>query len=266
MRTQTIALKVKGKRLRISVRHREGRKELILFIHGLGCSKESFHDAFEVSCLEEYSLLAFDLPGYGHTPPLTDFSYSIEDQAEICRLLLGTFGKRKVHIVGHSMGGAIGILLAGMMGENLLTFANIEGNLIPEDCGLLSRKAISVDFSEFKRKTFDEIKVHFPSSSQQGALLWRKWVQRCDPLAFYLSAQSLVRWSDSGELLERFLSLKGPKTYIHGEKNARMKVLSLLGNIPVMSISKSGHFAMSDNPSEFYQKLARFLSLSYTPA
>ena len=80
------------------------------------------------------------------------------------------------------------------------------------------------------------------------------------PLGFYKSAESLVRWSDSGDLLSRFKNLRCKKSYFYGEKNSDLDVLHRLNTIEKVMIGKSGHFMMNDNPDEFYSRLRTFLS------
>ncbi len=80
------------------------------------------------------------------------------------------------------------------------------------------------------------------------------------PLGFYKSAESLVRWSDSGELIFRFKNLPCRKSYFYGEKNSDMVVLHRLNSIEKVMIGSSGHFMMNDNPDEFYSRLRTFLS------
>ena len=228
---------------------------LIFFIHGLGCAKESFDDVFLFPEFNSFSLLTVDLVGFGNSSKPQDFSYSMEDQAKICELLIAKINPTSVHIVGHSMGGAVGLLLANRISHKLVTFVNVEGNLISEDCGLLSRKTIGIPLEEFINNGFNEIKSNVRNSGDEGSMLWVKWSEKSDALGFYKSAKSLVEWSDSGKLLEMFKTLEINKAYLHGERNSHLRVLGELHGITKISISNSGHFVMNDNPREFYSEL-----------
>ena len=230
----------------------------MFFIHGLGCCKDAFDDAFKVDEMKGFSLMAIDLPGFGKSSRPRGFSYSLEDQAEVCRRVLDQIQGNKIHIVGHSMGGAIGLLLAEKMSK-VASFIDIEGNLISEDCGLLSRKATVVSFQDFKGEVFDQLIAKIKQSREKGARLWATWNTMSDPFAFYRSAQSLVNWSDSRNLLKKLKGLAIKKAYIYGEKNTKMAVLHRLGSIKKIAISKSGHFVMNDNPQEFYKVLGKAL-------
>jgi pimeloyl-ACP methyl ester carboxylesterase len=242
---KTFEIGFQGKHFELAVRHRETDDELILFLHGLGCTKESFDEAFAAAQLRNSHLLALDFVGYGDSSKPRVFSYTMEDQAHIIHLMLTRIDARKIHIVAHSMGGAIGLLLAENIPGEIASFINIEGNLIAEDCGLVSRKTASMSFEEFSDRVFDKLRA-------KGPRPWREQSVKSDSLAFYRSSVSLVEWSDGEKLLEIFEKLNTPKVYVYGDRNADMKIISRLEETRKISISNSGHFLMNDNPAEFY--------------
>ena len=242
----------------IASKCRKNGNELIFFIHGLGCAKEYFDDAWSFDRLNEYSMLALDLPGFGDSQGNEAFSYNLQDHAEICRKVIDYLPHFRVHIVGHSMGGAVGLLLSDMIRERLETFVNVEGNLISQS-GDISRRNASVTFEEFQKKQLPGMIFVTAISDEPGMKLWSRFIRKSDKKGLYLSSQSLAGWSESGILLEKFMDLACKKIYMYGEANSFMRVLRMLDGIPTIGISKSGHFPMNDNPAEFYNALADFL-------
>lgn len=241
--------------LEIAVDYRKKSEDLVFFIHGLGCCKESFEGVWSRPDFAGFSLAALDLAGFGASSCPDAFSYSMQAQAEICTQVLSAFDFTRLHIVAHSMGGAVGLLLPETLLEKTVSFANIEGNLIAEDCGLVSRKTVSVPFGEFE-------KVYFPYFMKQfrNEKRYHIHLEKTSANAFYKSSESLVEWSDSNELLKRFHSLDAKKTYFFGEKNADLKALEMLDRIESVPIQHSGHFVMNDNPDEFYARLLQHLN------
>ena len=241
--------------------------DLVLFIHGLGCEKASFdfaHKAAHVwdeGPLVNATLLVPDLPGHGGTPAIAGFSCTMEDQSMVLAALLDLYEFDRLHIVAHSMGGAVGLLLAENHDLPLASFINVEGNLYHEDGGLLSRKSASYDEDIFVAEKFANLLAR---ALKQGVdmQLWAEWGRQCDPRAFYRSAVSLVKWSDSGELGAIFKSLDCAKAYIHGETSANMAVISRLEGIECIEIPASGHFIMTDAPEIFHPTAAQLLALS----
>ena len=251
-------IEYKGEKLHIASRYRESGKQLLVFLPGLGCLKESFIDAWNIDELQQYSLLAIDYIGHGESSKSQRFTYTIEDHAAIVSLFLSKMKQEQIYIIAHSFGGAVGLLVAEQLGKRIKMFVNVEGNLIGEDCGILSRKTISVSFEEFDKTLFAQLQEMMATSDEKGSQLWVTWSKKTDPYAFYKSAESLVAWSDSDTLLNKFQSLSLKKAYIYGEKNfsSLTKQLNQLHQIPAFGIPDSGHFIMNDNPQEFYFRLS----------
>ena len=226
--------------------------ELILFIHGLACSGDSFRNLFDADYFSESSLLVPDLIGFGESSKSDEFSYTMEDQAILVEKLLEAFPFKKLHVVAHSMGNAIALLLSREVMSKVLSVANLEGNLISEDCGLLSQGIIENPFQEYQKKGF---KIHQNDFADHPQLRFNQ----ATALAVYKSAQSLVQLSESGELLFRYKNLVCKKCYFWGEENADMPVLKKLKGMRTIMIPNSGHGMMTDNPKFFYTALADFI-------
>ena len=235
----------------ISASFRDVGGDLILLIHGLGCSKESFDSIWDRPEFESYTILAVDLPGHGQSDKQMNFPYRMQDHALVCAQIIDNFSYNRLHIVGHSMGGCVGLLLPDEILSSLESFASVEGNLIAEDCSHGSRKTISVSFEKFKQTLFMKFKVQFADYANLDSV---------SDFAFYESAKSLVEWSDSGQLLEKFLGLDCRVKYFFGDLNSRHPTVDRVGEVPKCEMPESGHFPMVDNPQFFYSELARFVN------
>jgi pimeloyl-ACP methyl ester carboxylesterase len=87
-----------------------GRGEPLVLIHGLGSSGADW--ALQVPSLEERCrLIVPDLPGSGHSEPLRA-GYSVEGMAAALWSLCDHLAVGRVHIVGFSLGGAVGLEMA----------------------------------------------------------------------------------------------------------------------------------------------------------
>ena len=243
-----------GNQYGVSATFRSQGSELLMLLHGLGCSKESFKDIWSRDEFSNYSIISMDLLGFGDSSKSDKFSYKLEDHAAVCAKVVNEVSSKRVHIVAHSMGAAIGLFLPDSLRNSILTFANLEGNLISEDCGLVSRKTSSVSFQKFLKEVLPDLK-DLSKSLGEG----RFFLDKSLPLGFYKSADSLVHWSCSGELILRFKKLSCRKSYFYGESNSDMVVLNQLNSIEKVLIANAGHFMMNDNPNEFYSRLRTFL-------
>jgi pimeloyl-ACP methyl ester carboxylesterase len=242
---------------------RDGGKDLVLLLHGIGCVKESFAALWEAPELAGLALLAPDLPGHGASQGLTPEAWTMDDLlAE--RVTEG----RRLHLVAHSMGGAVGLLLAREAWLSLASFVNVEGNLIAEDCDLLSRRTAEMDLALFRDAKFDRLKARaraaedpgLRAAEDPGLRAWAGWVEACPAEAFHASARSLVAWSDGGALLDIFRSLDLPKAYVFGERSANPAVLARLGAIERVPIADCGHFVMTEKPAALARVVGRVIA------
>ena len=244
-----------GKRIMFRLLFRERGEVLLVLLHGLGGSKSNFSALWDSEAFKNVSLLSFDFLGFGVSDKPEHFSYTMEDQAMVCSRILDPYKKYRWHVAAHSMGGAIGLMLPEAILKHIVSFANLEGNLIDKDC-FLSRKAIERGFDQFENGLLPKMK-----SKLADAPVLLKDLNLSSPLAYYKSCESLVKWSDSGRLLEKFRSLPQHKAYFFGQRNADIEPLKLLENIDKIQVDQSGHMMMLDNPQDFCEKLKQFLPI-----
>jgi pimeloyl-ACP methyl ester carboxylesterase len=244
---------VSGIAVHVRFRQAPDSPDLILFLHGLACSLDTFRDVTAKNYFPDASLLLVDLPGFGRSAKPDSFSYTMEAQAELLAGLLRCFAGEHIHIVAHSMGGAIGLLLAEQIAERIASFTNIEGNLVSGDCGIMSRGIANLSADAYSATLFHDQEREFRGHQQLR-------FSESTPDAVYKSARSLVAWSDNGQLLKKFHDLQVRNVYFYGEENNTMPVLQQLGFVEKIMIPQSGHGLTTENPDAFYPRLARFIA------
>ena len=243
---------INGIEVRYLLDHKVRSTDIIVFVHGLACTKDTFRHVFDKPYFPDSSLLIMDLAGFGDSSKSGDYSYTMEDQARLYESIIDKLSPFTLHLVAHSMGAAVALLFAERTFKKVKSFANIEGNLIAEDCNMLSRRIANLSFDQYESRMFVKQKTRF-----RDDILLR--FDSTTPRAVYKSSVSLVRWSDSGELLRRYNNLACRKRYFWGENNAGMPVLGKLNEEEKCMISGSGHGMMIENPEEFYSKLVDFI-------
>jgi gamma-glutamylcyclotransferase (GGCT)/AIG2-like uncharacterized protein YtfP len=155
------------------------------------------------------------------------------------------------------MGGLTALLLAHELGDRVLSFTNIEGNIAPEDC-FLSRQIVT-HFDEnpdgFMQDFQDRNRASpFFSHHLYAAALPFK-VQSSAPRPIF---ESMVELSDNMPLMDWFTRLPGNTAFIHGDQNAGLTYLPKLGKsgVDVVSIPHSGHFPMYANAPAMWAAIA----------
>jgi pimeloyl-ACP methyl ester carboxylesterase len=100
---------VQGQRIHV-VEESPQRRKVALLVHGWSSSWYAMSPLMPL-LRERYRVVAVDLPGYGESPPPPQRA-TIAGYAELLGELLGQLSPEPAVLVGHSMGGMIGLTLA----------------------------------------------------------------------------------------------------------------------------------------------------------
>jgi pimeloyl-ACP methyl ester carboxylesterase len=231
----------------------------ILYIHGLGCSKADFIEMASLSELQFFRLVAADNPGCGGSSYDPSHPLNIDDLVDLMETFVAHLALDRFLLVGGSMGGLVALLYAERNPDKIAGFMNVEGNLAPEDC-MFSRKVIPHSYIHFEKIIFPEIKKSLATKLGRGFLKHLQVLEQANPRAYYDYAFQTVEYSDHGNLVRRFLSLKAPRCFLYGSENRHLSYLQQLreSECGVMEIPNAGHFLFYDEPSNYAAVLASF--------
>jgi pimeloyl-ACP methyl ester carboxylesterase len=241
-------------------RHSESG-DTIVFIHGFGSAKEHFRYAFNSPSLENFTLIALDLVGFGQSKGPDEFGYTMKDQALIVLELLDHLGTVTFHLCGHSMGGLVAMNIAELEPQRVISFIDMEGNLTLEDCSFTG-KVVGSTFEEFAdtgrrklEKDFRDSGIEDPSMSEYADSF-----SMASTAALYKSAYHTVEDS-SKQLIDKFRRIKNA-CYIYGKKNRGIfpseNFLHAAG-VPIFYIEQAGHTMAIDNPQQLYSVIKTFI-------
>ena len=250
----TLAVQVRTRNYRLACWFRDAGDELVIFLHGLGCSKENWRQAWALRELRDRSLLSPDFLGFGHSPRPAHFGYKLEDQAAVLTAVIDSHALRRIHLVAHSMGGTIALLLPERILSRLGSLILVEPRLLESSCGI-GAEAAKFTYDEFMSGAFAWIQRRV-SNAQQAAYD----LKRVDPAAFYHSSCSLVDWTRGRKMLDRFEAAPCRKIFIYGAESRYLEELREISSDLKMEIGHSGHFVMQDNPDDFYRQLSAFIA------
>jgi pimeloyl-ACP methyl ester carboxylesterase len=257
-----------------------GSGDPVLFLHGMPTSCHLWDRVIGRLC-GHFTCIAVDLPGFGHTPRLTQGFRELDALAASIEALRLERGIERWHLVGHDAGCAIAVeyalryphrvgrlaLLTPSIFPDLKPFSLFEvlrkpvvGEVMAPAINLLFWKLIMRVALEEDANTNDDRDdivhdFHAPFHGLAGA--WR--------------LMSLLRWGDPAEVLasmpERLTGLFAPTLIFHGRRDSAVppafatRAASLIPDSEVVLLD-CGHFLPLSEPVTIASELLRFFTLS----
>ncbi len=232
----------------------------ILYVHGLGESGQCFEPLMQNARLAPWSHLAPDLPGYGQSPDLPGGLAGHADHLSDC---LRRHSAPPVVVLGHSMGGVVGLLLCERHPDQVAAFVNVEGNLTPSDCTFSARIA-TMGAEAFIAHGFNRLRQDLEQMAVLDPVLqgYHARMGQCDPRRLYADSLELVEYSKAGRLADRLAALCVPTLYISGYPRGigepTREILRVSG-LAWQELPGAGHWVFLDQPRRFIDALKGFL-------
>jgi pimeloyl-ACP methyl ester carboxylesterase len=183
-------LEVRG--LRFQLYHWQGRRSApVLMVHGWGDSGATFQFVAD-QLPEELTLVAFDARGFGRTDWPQDGYWFPDYLADLDAIIDQLAPHDPVDLLGHSMGGNVAMLYAGVRPQRVRRLMNLEG------FGL--RRSEPGDAPERYREWLDEVKhgsrfATYASFEQLATVLARRNPRTCAEHLHFIARA----WGQQGE-------------------------------------------------------------------
>ncbi len=250
---------------RASVRwYSAGSGQPVLFLPGLSMSvAASFFGIAADAALAGRQKILVDYLGSGQSDWPQGFDYSLKAHARVIAAVLDRIACGPVDLVGHSMGGTVGIQLALDFPHLVRRLVVAEGNLVPGG-GVMSGRICQDGEAAFLEEGCARLIARLRQKGQAGAAgadrLASGW-QVADPKGIFGNAQALVALEDG--FLDRFSALTCPKHFVYGQEGAEAPptpdtpdpaMLEARGIVPHV-VPGAGHAMMLDNPAGFIDVL-----------
>ncbi|UQI46626.1 alpha/beta hydrolase [Streptomyces sp. HU2014] len=224
-----------------------------VYVHGLGSASTVYHAHIAADpALAGRRSLFVDLPGHGISDRPLDFGYTLEEHADALAAVLDVAGARGAELIGHSMGGAVAVVLAARRPDLVSRLVLAEANLDPNP----PRTAGSSGMAAYTEDAFVR-GGGFEETLERVGPLWRATMRLADPTALHRTAVALVRGT-TPTMRAMLLELDIPRMYLvgeHGDDIAGRPELTAAG-VTVRTIAGAGHNIMFDNPEDFVAAVA----------
>lgn len=235
---------------------------VLVWIHGLGESGLCFEHVVGEPELAGRHCVIPDLPGYGRSL-WPDVPGGLVDHADHLDTWLRNRGVAGCVVVGHSMGGVIGQLLAERHPARVEALIDVDGNISAGDCAYSSRAA-SYSREVFVDGGFQRVRDYVYRLGISDPAHRRYWASLvlADPRVFHLHSCELVELSSGEDLAGRLAALPCPTVYIAGSPGGVCpRSLELLeeAGADVRPVSPAGHWPFLDRPGEFAALVSEIL-------
>lgn len=241
----------------------------ILLIHGLF---GSLGDPRILGAFGEVTAFAPDLLGYGGQRLATVSEPTLEQQADHVAASVSQEGVGAVHVVGHSIGGAVAVLFATKYPGLTRSLTSVEGNFTIKD-GLWSSQIATKEIAEidamlrgYKADVAGWLRGTVPTPSEWSLAVASQWLDNQPAATLRAQARAVVDATGKPAYLEtikRILDSKTPLHLIAGERSRGDWDVPEWVTAAAASdteIKGAGHLMMLEQPDEFAAAICRNLT------
>lgn len=199
----------------------------------------------------DYELVSMDFPGHGDSPDSPNRSGIVEAMLHVERVLDAIEDVDRIHIVAHSMSTAVLGYYERYTGDwlrrrRVATLIAVEGNLTPQDCGIVSQQIADTPVEQYLDGGHEAIARALDDA---GGVTDRRWAEewrRARPATVWSLAKDVVSHSWKGEWYWKSF---GPRAYLRGQdSDVPQETLRLVADSPVFTVKDANHFPMILNP------------------
>ncbi|MCL6271164.1 alpha/beta hydrolase [Sansalvadorimonas sp. 2012CJ34-2] len=247
--------------------------ETILMVHGFSAHKDNWL-LLSDRLSDDFHIIAIDLAGHGDSSSGPELDYSIPKQVDRVNDILNALKPGKVHYMGNSMGGAIGLFFADQYPQHLKSLTLIDNAGIesptPSEYFLLLEKGQN---PLIPRKPGDfDVLVNFVMSDVPfmpwpiPAVLERKSLQRT-AINEQIFADMMKSREEIGspEYVRNVLEdIRVPTLVIWGEEDRVLDVSSIeimeahIPNMQAVILPGIGHVPMMESPKQVAEAFRNF--------
>jgi pimeloyl-ACP methyl ester carboxylesterase len=255
-----------------------GAGDPVVALHGLGATMYSWRYLVE-PLSKSHLLYLLDLKGHGKSEKPEDGKYSLHDQADLVVEFIKRLDLRTLTIIGHSMGGAVGLLsaikLIEQMPNRLASLVLLDPVALPQKLPVLFKALRLPVLPEvalrslpprlwarivLKLAYYDDSKI-----TQDAVTEYAKNLETsCGRNALISAARQMVP-EDIDVVIEKYHKIKVPTQIVWGRQDKIMSPASAillntqLENSVLMMVDRCGHIPHEEQASIVVPTLAEFV-------
>ncbi|GAA4433969.1 alpha/beta hydrolase [Pontibacter saemangeumensis] len=248
-----------------------GSGDTLVFLHGFCESKQVWAD-FVKPLANQFRTIALDLPGHGGNTGNSG-NLSIENQAEDVRRQLDELEVKRCILVGHSMGGYVGMAFAEKYGHMLGGLCLFHSSALPDTDEKKENRNKTIDFVERNGVTafinpFIEPLFYAGNRDRlKQEIELMKEIGRRTPKEAVVGALTAMR--DRPDRTAVLKQARFPVLFIFGKEDGAVPLEKALeqchlpDNSTVLFLGNTGHMGMFERKNETQKALQNFARTVY---
>lgn len=246
----------------------EGQGQPLLILHGYLGMSDNWKTLSTQYAAKGFEVHALDLRNHGRSFHSEEFTYAamVQDIYDYCQ----AHNLQKIDLIGHSMGGKVGMFFAMSHPEvlNKLIIADIAPRYYSPHHQDIMAALSAVDFTKKpSRSDVDDIIAQYIPDFGTRQFLMKNlhWVTD-GQLGFRFNLDVFKRKIDQiGEALPTDSHYEKPTLFLRGDRsgyigeNDKIAIAHHFPNSTVETISNAGHWLHAENPKDFFEKTLAFL-------
>ncbi|MCP4521747.1 MAG: alpha/beta hydrolase [Cytophagales bacterium] len=245
-----------------------GRGDVVVLLHGF-CEDKSLWKDFEEDLSEDYRVINIDLPGFGESPLLEE-EVSMAWYADVLNDLLEELAIQKVTIIGHSLGGYIGLAFAEKFPKKLKGLGLIHSNVFAdteERIHIRNKTLIFLEKRGIKRFISSFVPPLFPIKTRkemQGKI--QEVIQMGNEVSTHTAMTVTCAMRDRPSYEKVLKKLVVPVLYVVGKEDTSVPYETSLAQIDIpqkaiiYTLEGVGHMGMLEKPEEVRKAINDLLS------
>jgi pimeloyl-ACP methyl ester carboxylesterase len=243
-------------------------KPVLMIVHGLFGSLDNWQSLAK-KWSESFRVISVDVRNHGRSFHSDDMKF--ESLVNDLYCIIGHENVKKLHLLGHSMGGKIAMEFAAIYPDIIdrLIIVDVAPYPYPPHHTEVFDMLQAIDLSSLSSRVEIEKEVRNRIDNESVIQFMMKNIRRNEiSLTFEWKFNLSVLSRDYLYLIQRLPSqgFNGHTLFIGGEeskyitKETSLYLFDLYPKAVLEYVAKAGHWVHADNPSEFYDKVTSFIN------
>lgn len=236
-----------------------GAGETVLLLHGWGANVETMHPISNI-LKQNYKCILVDLPGFGFSQEPLE-AWNSFDYARFIQSFLNELGEGQIHLLGHSHGGRIGLILSA------LEMVFIKKMVLIDSAGLIPKRKLSYYLKVYTYKAIKKIAPQWIGFSKK-----RKFLTKIFGSQDYAQTKTDVMRNTlvkvvNDNLKELLPQIKSETLLIWGESDLDTPLYMAhimnesIPNSGLVILKNAGHYSYVDDYNTFSRVLKHYFSI-----